>query len=123
MVPGIKASAMMMVAQENRLAVLSDNLANASATRSKAHAMRFFQPLPSPRAAGSVSPTDPAAPPSVPSFVTRVDLSPGVLQDTGKVLDLAIEGQGFFVLGGPGGPYLTRAGVWSSSRTRRRPSS
>ncbi len=38
------------------------------------------------------------------------DLSQGVLQSTGNPLDLAISGQGFFTVQGPGGPLYTRNG-------------
>ena len=116
MVNGIKTSAAAMMAQGERLAVLTNNLANASATGFKADAVGFFQPLTSPRAAGSVSPTDPAAPLTPPSFRTRIDLTAGAMQDTGNALDLALDGEGFFVLGDPEGLRLTRAGSFTRTR-------
>lgn len=116
MVNGIKTSAAAMMAQGERLAVLANNLANASATGFRADAVGFFQPLTSPRAAGSGTPTDPAAPLAPPSFRTRIDLTAGAMHDTGNALDLAIDGEGFFVLGGPDGPRLTRAGAFTRTR-------
>ena len=41
---------------------------------------------------------------------TRLDLSQGVLQRTGEDLDLALDGPGFFVLDGQDGETLTREG-------------
>ncbi len=39
------------------------------------------------------------------------DFSPGVLQHTGNPYDVALDGDGFFVLQGPNGPVYTRNGV------------
>ena len=47
---------------------------------------------------------------------TRLDLGQGVLQRTGEVLDLAIDGKGFFVLDGDNGESLTREGSFSLTR-------
>jgi flagellar basal-body rod protein FlgF len=41
---------------------------------------------------------------------TRVDLSPGTIGPTGRDLDVAIEGRGFFVVSTPGGERYTRSG-------------
>ncbi|MCX7890200.1 MAG: flagellar hook-basal body complex protein [Rhodobacteraceae bacterium] len=41
-----------------------------------------------------------------------VDLSQGPLRQTGGALDLAIEGEGFFLVAAPEGPRLTRAGAF-----------
>ncbi|MEW6321189.1 MAG: flagellar hook basal-body protein [Acidobacteriota bacterium] len=41
---------------------------------------------------------------------TRIDFSPGTIAATGRDLDAAIDGEGFFVLEGPGGPRYTRNG-------------
>lgn len=45
----------------------------------------------------------------------RVDLSQGVLQQTGGTFDLAIEGEGFFMVATPDGNQLTRAGAFTRS--------
>jgi flagellar basal-body rod protein FlgF len=63
---------------------------------------------------------DPALSPPVPANTptgTRVatdfhDFQPGALQMTGAPLDLALTGDGFFVLQGPDGPVYTRDGVF-----------
>jgi flagellar basal-body rod protein FlgF len=60
-----------------------------------------------------------AAPGSGPSVsltaarVRNVDLTQGALSQTGGAFDLAIEGEGFFLVGGPDGERLTRAGRFS----------
>ncbi len=45
--------------------------------------------------------------------VTRVDFSPGSLQQTGRALDLAIAGDAFFVVEGPEGALYTRSGAFT----------
>ncbi|HEY6507719.1 MAG TPA: flagellar hook basal-body protein [Vicinamibacterales bacterium] len=44
---------------------------------------------------------------------TRVDLRPGTIGTTGRDLDVAIEGRGFFVVSTPGGERFTRNGSLS----------
>lgn len=43
----------------------------------------------------------------------RVDLSPGALTQTNGKFDLALEGEGFFLVQTPQGPRLTRAGAFT----------
>lgn len=112
---GIAASA--MDAQSERLAVLANNLANVAAAGFKAEHLSFVQLLTSPRAAGSESPTDPAAPLPVRSQSrTRTDFSPGTMRETGNPLDVALETRGFFVVGSATDPRLTRAGTFMRGR-------
>lgn len=47
---------------------------------------------------------------SVPVGVQVLNLSQGAIRDTGRQLDLAIEGEGFMVIETPGGERLTRGG-------------
>lgn len=42
----------------------------------------------------------------------QTDFTPGKIQTTGRQLDLALMGDGFFVLDGPAGPLYTRCGVF-----------
>ncbi len=42
----------------------------------------------------------------------QTDFTPGKIQTTGRQLDLALMGDGFFVLDGPAGPMYTRCGVF-----------
>lgn len=114
MVSGLKTSAAAMDAQAERLAVLANNLANAGAVGFKANHPSFFQLLSSPRAAGSVTPADPAAPLLIPTAMqATIDFSAGSFRETGNALDLAIEGSGFFVVGSTDAPRLTRAGAFT----------
>jgi flagellar basal body rod protein FlgG len=43
---------------------------------------------------------------------TETDFSPGTLHSTGRSLDFALQGEGFFVVEGPAGPLYTRNGVF-----------
>lgn len=45
--------------------------------------------------------------------VRRTDLEQGTLTQTGGTFDFAIEGPGFFMVEGPAGPLLTRAGSFT----------
>jgi len=115
MVSGLQTAGSAMHAQTERLAVLANNLANVNSAGYKADHPEFFQLLTSPRAAGSVSPTGPAAPlPELPGEVqTRTDFTAGALKVTGNALDLAIEGPGFFAVRTAAGDLrLTRAGTF-----------
>ena len=52
--------------------------------------------------------TPPGAGPEV-----YTDLRPGSYLVTGNPLDVALSGEGFFLVDGPGGPYLTRSGSFT----------
>ncbi|UWQ21834.1 flagellar hook-basal body complex protein [Jannaschia sp. W003] len=89
------------------LDVIAQNIANAGTTGYRAEAVVFAEHV----AAGaggapSLSMGDAAA--------RHTDLSQGALERTGGTYDLAIEGDGFFQIGGPDGPLLTRAGTFSA---------
>ncbi len=47
------------------------------------------------------------------------DFSTGPMQQTGRPLDIAIEGDGFFVVEGPGGPLYTRNGSFHADALGR----
>ena len=51
----------------------------------------------------------------VTSGTRRLDLSPGTMASTGRDLDMAVEGRGFFVIETPAGPRYTRNGHFSRS--------
>ncbi len=51
----------------------------------------------------------------VTSGTKRLDVSPGTLAATGRDLDMAVEGKGFFVIDTPAGPRYTRNGHFSRS--------
>jgi flagellar hook protein FlgE len=93
-----------MAAQATRLSTVADNIANSSTTgykRSKAE----FATLVIPSSGGSY------ASGGVTSVVQTAVSTQGVLQYTTSGSDLAVSGNGFFVVqDGAGNPYLTRAG-------------
>lgn len=80
--------------------MLANNLANASSSGFKLD--REFYSLYT-----ATDTTEQALP-----LVERpwIDLSQGVIQTTGKPLDVALQGKGFFVVTGPSGPLYTRSG-------------
>jgi flagellar basal-body rod protein FlgF len=86
-----------------RLDVISNNLANASTPGFKADQIQFESVL---AAVKNPSAQDPAL--SNERFST--DFSSGPLQKSDNVLDLALEGDGFFVVNTPEGPAYTRQG-------------
>jgi flagellar basal-body rod protein FlgF len=87
-----------------RMRVLSHNLANAGTTAFKREISVLrpgFEQL-----LGSEIGTNVGWP--APS--STLDMSPGPLKFAGNPLDLAVEGDGFFVLDSPSGPVYTRQG-------------
>jgi flagellar basal-body rod protein FlgG len=103
---GIYSSVAGMQAAEARQQVLASNLANANTPGYKSNDVttQSFESLfatlfdTSQTGTGALSAGD------------RLDLSQGTLEQTGGRLDVALDGDGFFVLNGPNGPLYTRAG-------------
>src|ERR1700758_5179085 len=91
-------------ARMESLDLLANNVANASTGGYKAD-REFYSLYVAPEAQGS----DAA---STMPVIERpwTDLSQGLLQPTGNPLDLALSGNGFFTVQGPGGPLYTRNG-------------
>ncbi|RMF90850.1 MAG: flagellar hook-basal body protein [Nitrospinota bacterium] len=131
---GIYAALSGSVVQEQRLAILTNNLANIGTAGFKADKPIFqlfplpvvVGPVPSLQAGGTVSPLPPQ--PVVTSLdrllgrdspqnrllTVQTDFSQGPIRQTGNPLDLALEGRGFFVVEGPGGgTAYTRQGTFS----------
>ena len=93
-----------MNGQANRLGTVGDNIANASTTGYK-RATTAFSSLVLPSSAGSYSSG------GVQSNIRYSISEQGNLSYTASSTDLAIQGNGFFVVQDSGGsPYLTRAG-------------
>ena len=96
-----------------RLDVLTNNLANVNTTGFKEDKLYFHIPdgEEDPRmvnkANGFVM-----APPAQP-YETRTDFSPSTMRNTNNVLDLALEGEGFFCVQTPEGKSYTRRGDFS----------
>jgi flagellar basal-body rod protein FlgG len=112
-----------MAAQQRRVEVISHNLANVNTTgfkRSRAHFEDLlYQTLEAP---GAIEGSDAESSPSMQigrgtrlSSVQRVELQ-GPIEQTGRPLDLAIEGDGFFQVELPGGGLAyTRDGSFNIS--------
>lgn len=95
-----------MNAQANRLSTVADNIANADTTGYKKSSTEFST-LVMPTAGGAYNSG------GVTTTVRSSIGSQGVLQYTTSVSDLAVNGDGFFVVRDPSGtPYLTRAGAF-----------
>ena len=86
-----------------RLDVIANNLANASTAGFKADQIQFESVL-----AGVKNPS--AQDPALSSERYSTDFSAGALQKSDNSLDLALEGDGFFVVSTPQGPAYTRQG-------------
>jgi flagellar hook protein FlgE len=93
-----------MNAQSNRLGTVGDNIANSGTTGYK-RASTAFSSLVLPSTAGSYSSG------GVQTNVRYSIADQGVISYTNSTTDLAIQGEGFFIVSDQNGsPYLTRAG-------------
>lgn len=89
--------------------VIANNIANINTTGYRKEGISFTEFVLSAANEDSVSMADPGA---------RFALDrPGGITNTGGTFDVAIEGDGFFLLEGVDGPILTRAGVFQISET------
>lgn len=95
-----------MAAQANRLSTLSDNIANSSTTGYK-RARTEFSSLVIPSTPGMYNSG------GVSTTVMNMISKPGAIQYTTSVTDLAVNGNGFFVVQDQAGTqFLTRAGAF-----------
>ncbi|TIU83081.1 MAG: flagellar hook-basal body complex protein, partial [Mesorhizobium sp.] len=95
-----------MNAQANRLSTVADNIANSDTTGYKRSSAEFST-LIMPSTGGAYNSG------GVTTTIRSAVSSQGVLQYTTSVSDLAVNGDGFFVVQDPSGtPYLTRAGAF-----------
>ncbi|HEY4743940.1 MAG TPA: flagellar basal-body rod protein FlgF [Desulfuromonadaceae bacterium] len=97
-----------------RLEVISNNLANANTPGFKKDKMSFESMLNVPENRPAV-PDGTTADPLLQKNSVYVDYSPGPVAQTGNPLDLAINGDGFFVVNTPNGPAYTRQGNFRMS--------
>lgn len=87
---------------------VAHNIANASTTGYRREGVIFEEFI------KALAPGDPSLSMAVGNVRdTRLDQAP--LTQTGGTFDLAIEGEGFFLIEGPLGPMLTRAGSFTPS--------
>lgn len=89
---------------------VANNIANASTTGYRREGVVFSEFI------KALAPGDPSLSMATANVRdTRLDQAP--LTQTGGQFDLAIEGEGFFMIEGPNGPQLTRAGAFTPSAT------
>lgn len=121
MTRGLYLSTAGMMAQERRVESAANNLANANTLgyHRDVPAVRSFHLHllhSNPTAGGPVRVTEaPAVPDQLPSGWMSLDLRPGSVRQTGRALDLAIDGDAFFTVAGSTGPRHTRAGNFQVS--------
>ncbi len=102
MLKGLFVSKAGMLAQQRRLEVAANNLANINTIGFKRTQISFPKVLDAILDEGNDDNRIPGT--------TKIDFAPGSLKKTGNPLDIAIQGEGFFVLQGPEGEVLTRNG-------------
>jgi flagellar basal-body rod protein FlgF len=90
--------------------VIANNLANAGTTGYKRRCTAFTKALQD-QGSGTDSQGGQEEPPASP-----LDFSQGNLVATGRTLDFALHGKGFFVLETPDGPLYTRHGVFQTNQ-------
>lgn len=107
----MRTSASGMAAQASRISGVAENVANANTSGYKAVRMEFSSLIVD-NAVGNYNSG------SVEVDTQRLVSSQGTLTATSSVTDLGIQGQGFFVVQGPGGEsVMTRAGSFSPNAT------
>lgn len=102
---GIYASITRQTGLMRELDVIAQNIANISTSGYRSEGLVFAEHV---KSGGGDAPSL-----SLGHAKARMtDWSQGALEQTGGTFDLAIEGDGFFQVGGPDGPLLTRAGAF-----------
>jgi flagellar basal-body rod protein FlgF len=99
-------------AEEKKLGFISNNLANALTTGYKSSRPIFEAVL-----ASSVIETDQTDSTFVGTYDAHIDFAQGSLIESGNKLDLALQGDGFFVIETPQGDRYTRNGQFSLDST------
>jgi flagellar basal-body rod protein FlgF len=105
MIRGILTSGAAMRPALEAQSILANNLANATASGFRQDRIAFERVLTPPETA---APGEPAA--DAPQLRAALDSRPGPYEVTQGPLDLAIEGDGYFVVATPDGDRFTRAG-------------
>jgi flagellar basal-body rod protein FlgG len=107
------------LAYEQRLEILSNNLANANTVGYKQDSVRFQQYFMNELAQNDINASPGETISQAPAFWFRMnsytDLSPGPTKETGSRYDLSINGNGFFCVQTPGGIQYTRRGDFGIS--------
>ncbi len=116
MLRGLSIAASGMLAQQVRHETIAHNLANADTTGYKADEVVFRTALESAiwrhhdPVKGAPTPTVGTLPFGAEVDSIHTDLRPGAIALTGRPLDVAIDGEGFFVVNTPQGERYTRDG-------------
>ncbi|WP_371170481.1 flagellar hook-basal body complex protein [Aliiroseovarius sp. 2305UL8-7] len=87
---------------------VANNIANASTTGFRREGIIFSEYV------DALAPGDPSLSMAT-ANVRALSLQQGALTQTGGTFDFAIEGEGFFMVEGPTGQFLTRAGSFTPS--------
>ncbi len=108
MITGILTSGAALGPAALAQSLLANNLANATTTGFRQDRVSFEQRLPTGEPGVTTS-----LPGSAPDLATALDRSVGAYDVTDRPLDLAIQGDGYFVVETPEGERYTRAGNFS----------
>jgi len=123
MIRGLYTSATGMAAQQKRMEVITNNLANATTAGFKQDDLltSSFEDL-MVRRTGDSTLANPSVEIGVLNYGIHIDevttsFENGTLKETGNSTDFAVEGDGFFVVNTPAGERYTRTGTWTVSST------
>lgn len=94
---------------ERAMDAVANNIANLSTTGFRREGAVFAEMI------RRLDETDGGGAALTAARVRVTEFTQGGLQMTGGAFDLAIEGEGFFMVEGPNGPRLTRAGAFSTN--------
>jgi len=112
---GIYTAAAGAIAMEDRLNIISNNIANLNTTGFKKDQMSFEQYMKQLDTTSLYPGQYKTVPIDVLAVSRSIDLSAGAPVKTGNVLDIAVMGDGFFVVNTDKGPRYTRAGSFQLS--------
>jgi flagellar basal-body rod protein FlgF len=111
-IPSASALGVGMRVQWLRHEILANNLANVSTPGFKQDDLDIVPAIPPPPGFASPPTPWPAAGTDSQPVVAWTDFSQGPLRDTGRTLDVALSGPGFFEIETPRGVRYTRAGAF-----------
>ncbi len=112
---GIYTAAAGAIAMEDRLNIISNNIANLNTTGFKKDQMSFEQYMKQLDTSSLYPGQYRTVPIDVVAVSSSIDLTPGAPVKTGNPLDIALMGDGFFVVNTDKGPRYTRAGSFQLS--------
>lgn len=112
---GIYTAAAGAIAMEDRLNIISNNIANLNTTGFKKDQMSFEQYMKQLDTSSLYPGQYRTVPIDVVAVSSSIDLSAGPPVKTGNVLDIAVMGDGFFVVNTDKGTRYTRAGSFQLS--------